>query len=221
MRGPGIPKGVDVRDLTINADLAPTIVDATGAGPGLVMDGRSLLPFAAHPRVERGRELLIEEPIFSAIRTQRYMYAEHTSGEKELYDLAQDPYELQSRHSDPAYDQVRTSLAARLHDLESCFGSNCRRKPDVALRLHYRKGHEHGHRCARGAVNARLRGGDASDLVEAAFSAGGEVAKTDHSPPMKARLPARLLDGKTGIHVKASLVDGRRMTIDRTIRACS
>ena len=31
MRGPGIPPGVTVNDLAINADLAPTIVDAADA----------------------------------------------------------------------------------------------------------------------------------------------------------------------------------------------
>ena len=40
-------QGETVSDLAINADLAPTIVDAANANPGLVMDGRSLIPVAA------------------------------------------------------------------------------------------------------------------------------------------------------------------------------
>ena len=100
MRGPGIPQGVSVDALVINADLAPTIVDVGEREPGgLTMDGRSLIPVAEHPGIERDRELLIEEPSFKAIRTERYMYAEHNTGEKELYDLQNDPYELQSRHN--------------------------------------------------------------------------------------------------------------------------
>ena len=78
MRGPGIPQGVNVNDLAINADLAPTIVEVANANPGLVMDGRSLIPVAQQPGIEQGRELLIEQPSFAAIRTERYMYAEHT-----------------------------------------------------------------------------------------------------------------------------------------------
>ena len=81
MRGPGIPRGVSVSDLTINADLAPTIVELANANPGLVMDGRSLIPVAQQPGIEQGRELLIEQPSFQAIRTERYMYAEHETGE--------------------------------------------------------------------------------------------------------------------------------------------
>jgi N-acetylglucosamine-6-sulfatase len=125
MRGPGIPRGVTIPDLSINADLAPTIVDAANATPGLVMDGRSLIPVAQQPGIEQGRELLIEEPVFKAIRTERYMYAEHSTGEKELYDLLKDPFELQSRQNAPAYASVKSLLAARLDQLRDCAGSDC------------------------------------------------------------------------------------------------
>ncbi len=84
MRGPGIPRGVTVSDLTINADLAPTIVDVANASPGLAMDGRSLIPIVRDPGIAQGRELLIEEPSFKAIRTKRYMYAQHSTGEGAL-----------------------------------------------------------------------------------------------------------------------------------------
>jgi arylsulfatase A-like enzyme len=126
MRGPGIPVGVNVSDLVINADLAPTIVDVANANPGLVMDGRSLIPVAQQPGIEQGRELLIEEQLFKAIRTERYLYAEHDTGERELYDLNDDPFELRSRHDSPSYASVRAQLANRLRQLETCGGSSCR-----------------------------------------------------------------------------------------------
>jgi arylsulfatase A-like enzyme len=131
LRGPGIPRDRTVRALAVNADLAPTIVDATDAKPGLVMDGRSLIPEAANPGIEGGRELLVEQPSFQALRTGRYMYAEYTSGERELYDLRNDPYELRSRHHDPAYATIRSKLAARLRLLGGCSGASCRiHRPD-------------------------------------------------------------------------------------------
>ncbi len=71
MRGPGIPRGVDVSDLVINADLAPTIVDVANASPGVVMDGRSLIPVAQQPGIEQGRELLIEQPPGSELQAWR------------------------------------------------------------------------------------------------------------------------------------------------------
>jgi N-acetylglucosamine-6-sulfatase len=126
MRGPGIPQGINVSALAINADLAPTIVEAANANPGLVMDGRSLIPVANQPGIERGRELLIEEPSFKAIRTERYMYAEHRSGARELYDLQNDPFERVSRHNATAYSSVKMRLATDLHKLRDCAGVSCR-----------------------------------------------------------------------------------------------
>jgi hypothetical protein len=99
------------------------------------MDGRSLIPVAQRPGIEQGRELLIEnevyyqQPSFNAIRTQRYMYAEHATGEKELYDVQKDPFELQSRHNAAAYASVRSALANRLRQLQDCAGAGCRAHP--------------------------------------------------------------------------------------------
>jgi arylsulfatase A-like enzyme len=129
IRGPGIPKGTDIRALSTNADLAPTVVDAANATPGLPMDGRTLIPVAQDPAVAQGRELLVEQPNFAAIRTGRYMYVEWNNGERELYDLSNDPFELRSRHATPAYASVRAQLAARLHELKDCAGPSCRADP--------------------------------------------------------------------------------------------
>ena len=93
------------------------------------MDGLSLIPVAQNPGIEQGRELLVEEPTFEAIRTERFMYAEHNTGEKELYDLQNDPFELQSRHDDPAYAAIEAQLATRLHQLQDCAGDSCRIHP--------------------------------------------------------------------------------------------
>jgi hypothetical protein len=44
----------------------------------------------------------------------------------ELYDLADDPDQLESRHGDPAYDEARRLLARALDDLRDCAGRDCR-----------------------------------------------------------------------------------------------
>jgi hypothetical protein len=49
----------------------------------------------------------------------------------ELYDLALDPYELESRDADPAYATVRATLAATLASLRSCVDAAC--LTDVAV----------------------------------------------------------------------------------------
>jgi N-acetylglucosamine-6-sulfatase len=129
MRGPGIPRGARVDDLVINADLAPTFVDVANATPGLPMDGRSLIPIARNPGIAQGRQLLIEQPTFAAIRTERFKYAEYDTGEKELYDLQNDPFELQSRDGDPPYASAQARLATRLHELQTCSGASCSTSP--------------------------------------------------------------------------------------------
>ncbi|MGH2925036.1 MAG: sulfatase/phosphatase domain-containing protein, partial [Solirubrobacterales bacterium] len=112
---------------------------ATGIDPGLVMDGRSLIPVAQQPGIERGRELLVEQPSFKAIRTERYMYVEHQTGERELYDLQSDPFELASLQNDPAYQAVKAQLAEQLGALKTCAGPSCLRHspPSSTLSLDF------------------------------------------------------------------------------------
>lgn len=133
MRGPGIPAGLRLGQRVANIDLAPTIVDAAGATPGRVMDGRSLLPVIASPQAPLGRDLLVERgpgpQTFTALRAPNHLYTEHGNGERELYDLARDPFQLQSRHADPAYAALREELAERLAHLRACSGLACRTRP--------------------------------------------------------------------------------------------
>ena len=189
IRGPGIPRGKVARDLAINADLAPTITKLTGATPGLSMDGHSLLPAARHPGSQRGRELLVEASSFAAIRTQRYIYGLYTSGQQELYDLAEDPYELRNVARDPGYESVSSTLAARLQHLSGCRGAGCRLRPRVTLRLRHRTERQNGRRCARNPIRARIAGAQADDVVEAEFRIGGLPVADDVEPPFRQAMP--------------------------------
>jgi N-acetylglucosamine-6-sulfatase len=133
IRGPGIPHGRTSAAMVANIDLAPTILAIAHATPGRVQDGISILPIARAQAGLPERDLLIERgpegPAagqFTAIRTRQYLYAEYANGEQELYDLARDPDELDSRHADPAYASVKAGLAARLARLRTCAGPSCR-----------------------------------------------------------------------------------------------
>jgi arylsulfatase A-like enzyme len=126
LRGPAIPEGVERPQVTGNIDLAPTILDAAGAEANLVMDGVSLLPLALDQSARRNREILLENGASAAVRTPRYMYAEHSEGERELYDLLTDPFQLTSVHGDPSRDGLQADLARRLERLRSCAGVECR-----------------------------------------------------------------------------------------------
>jgi hypothetical protein len=95
------------------------------------MDGRSLIALAQRPGTGAARDVLIEnrafqdQPAFTAVRTDSYLYAEHASGDKELYDLRRDPFELENRVGDRTYDSVEARLADRLDQLQACSGSDC------------------------------------------------------------------------------------------------
>jgi len=130
--GPGVPAGKRVTTLAANIDLAPTILDAADAPAALPLDGRSLLPIAVQDPGE-ARAIVIETgpkergAWYAGLRTPRWKYVEHSTGERELYDLSADPYELTSRHADPAYSATRLALAARLATLRTCRGEACGR----------------------------------------------------------------------------------------------
>jgi len=53
------------------------------------------------------------------------VYAEHPGGERELYDLREDPFQLQSLHSDPRYSDELRALHSRLAALRDCAGERC------------------------------------------------------------------------------------------------
>jgi len=218
MRGPGVPEGKSVRELAMNVDLAKTILDATGASPGLNQDGRSLLGLAEHPKRELGREIVIETNTYSAIRNARFKYVEHTAGVNngavELYDLEADPFELQSQHANPAFAPLRGQLAARLDALRDCAGDGCRTKPKLKLKVEKRGG------CSPRGAKARIKGRDAKRLGKASFEVDGKDVGSDGSKPFKEKLGKLKRGRKSKVRATAELTDGRRITLDEKVRAC-
>jgi arylsulfatase A-like enzyme len=211
MRGPGIPPGVRRKQPTMNIDYAPTIVDAANVKPGRVMDGISLLPLARDGRREPGRDLLVDNQPgaahFDAIRTRRFKYAEYTTGEREMYDLARDPYELQSVHNDPRYTALRASLAERLHRLVSCAGASCRVGPPARLAV----------RCVRHRLHARVFG---SGIQLVVFYVNGRPVRADRRAPYAIALARRRQPARGVLRARVAFRFDRLATLDRGFRRC-
>jgi arylsulfatase A-like enzyme len=206
MRGPGVPRGVTMTQAAVNVDLAATIVDAANARAGRTLDGASLLAMSRDRGRFLGRDVLLETGTYSAIHTPRYVWVEHHNGQRELYDLFTDRYQLASKHADAAYAAARARLAARLSRLRTCVGPTCRRGPALTL----------SSRCVRRAHRLTLGGGEAALVTRVDWVYRGRAAGADRRSPFAATLP------RAGgvVRATATLQDGRRATIDRRVATC-
>ena len=134
VRGPGVPAGAVREQLVINNDLAPTIADLAGASTPAFVDGSSFAPLLGSSPPSSWRTALLEEgwkphsppvPTNKGVRTQSHMYVEYETGERELYDLNADPYQLQSKPR-AGNEQLYSALEGRLDALRACSGEACR-----------------------------------------------------------------------------------------------
>jgi N-acetylglucosamine-6-sulfatase len=135
VRGPGIPANQVRPQLALNNDFAPTFADIADAPVPEDVDGRSLLPLMNSTPTQSWRTAVLnEKPLgssgYHSLITNRYTYVEYKTGERELYDRQEDPYQLRSidRTASPA---LLDSLHARLALLKACAGQSCRMREDT------------------------------------------------------------------------------------------
>jgi len=142
--GPGVPAGSTTHAMAENIDLAKTFT-AIG-GTTLPGDGHSLMALLEGGQPAGWRNAILVEhhgpdvdpadpdaqtgtsgnpTTYEAMRTHRFLYVEYADGEREFYDLANDPYELHNLAGslDPA---ELARLHASLARLENCHtGAAC------------------------------------------------------------------------------------------------
>ena len=115
--------------IVANIDLAPTFVDLAGGAIPSIVDGMSLLPLLQGADLPGRKGILIEHwvteegigskiPDFSAVRTSEWKYVEYSTGEKELYDLINDPFELENLDGDTQYKKIMDELKVELENLK-------------------------------------------------------------------------------------------------------
>jgi arylsulfatase A-like enzyme len=144
--GPGVRAGSTMNALAENVDLAPTFMRLGRTRPPAEVDGHALLSLFRgvvppnwrnavlvehhHPETATGdpdhqAQSSGNPPSYEAMRTPTELYVEYVTGEREWYDLAIDPNELDNRYNEltPAMKQ---GLHDRLIELENCRGSGCR-----------------------------------------------------------------------------------------------
>lgn len=125
VRMPGVPHRTE-RAIVSAADIAPTIAELAGATSPTPFDGVSLVPLlSTGSRAELPGEVFAEWvgdrtiPAWWQVRTRRFAYIELGTGERELYALREDPYELVNVVDDPAFESQVSRLAAVLEAYRS------------------------------------------------------------------------------------------------------
>jgi len=148
VRGPGVPPGRAVEAFALNIDLAPTFAALAGVPIPSFVDGRSLTRwlgtappqglwreafviehYADHRPSARPTRQQRQVPGFVGLRTREYVYVEYETGERELYDLAADPYQLQNIVASVPRELI-DRLSSRLATLRACRGQTCARMED-------------------------------------------------------------------------------------------
>lgn len=133
VRGPGIKPGSSSHEIALNTDLAPTFSDIANAPNPDFVDGRSLLPVLRGRRgISRTAYLQedkaaagVRRPALNGVRTASHSYIEYASGEKELYNVKDDQYQLHNRYKTARQDLI-ARLERRLDQLLGCAGKDCR-----------------------------------------------------------------------------------------------
>jgi len=121
VEGPGVPAGKVVQDPVSTLDLPQTFCDYAGLSLGPEVHSRSLRPLIETDGASRdfaysewdlrpsrtGIELQLR-----TVRTRRHkLTVDLLTGAGELYDLQEDPHEMENRFEDPAYAVVRRELS--------------------------------------------------------------------------------------------------------------
>jgi arylsulfatase A-like enzyme len=123
--GPGIAAGTTTDALTSLIDLAPTFTELAGIDPPSFIDGRSLVPFLEGEPPPIWRDKLLSELLLTinggliVLRSGPYAYVEWGWGDRELYDLEQDPYQLDNIYFS-APQEVVDGLKLDLDALATC-----------------------------------------------------------------------------------------------------
>jgi len=114
--------------MVLNIDVAPTILDLAGADIPAIMQGRSLKPILEGKKVASRKSFFYRYcqedwlpgyPTIEAVRTRdfKYIRTPKLRDIDELYDLTQDPQEMNNLAGDPASQAKRYELKAELERL--------------------------------------------------------------------------------------------------------
>jgi arylsulfatase A-like enzyme len=121
---PEAMRGTSDSRLITDMDYTATFADAAAVTPPYTLDGQSLLQPLSGSGDWQDERVLIEHsggakvPPYCGVREPGLMFAQYATGEQELYDLGNDPFELVNVAGDPAY--ADTLAQARADAIALC-----------------------------------------------------------------------------------------------------
>ena len=130
-----VKPGTIVKDMVLNLDLAPTLLDYAGVSKPADMQGESFRKLVAGKKVPWRDAIYYHYYEYPAvhmvkrhygIRTERYklIHFYYDVDEWELYDLENDPMEMKSVYNDPSYFEIQVNLHKKLNDLRKYYGDS-------------------------------------------------------------------------------------------------
>ena len=137
--GPGMRTRGSRYDPISTVDVSATILDLAGANSPHPADGTTRVPTmrqgdqgwtvpvlteAAFPIHRRTASMGVRSSV--GVRTPRYSYIRNWTGRNELYDLVEDPLELENMISDDAHAHDLHLLVGVWRKLKDCRGAGCR-----------------------------------------------------------------------------------------------
>lgn len=129
--GPSIQGNIQVDNLVSTVDILPTLADLAGVKSVDNVDGRSLVPlltnsaqvsgwresiFAELPHIDNTWPWKSTPPSYQLMRTQKFKYIEYETGEREYYDLVNDPNEMENLYNTLS-PETQTNLSLELRKL--------------------------------------------------------------------------------------------------------
>jgi N-acetylglucosamine-6-sulfatase len=137
--GSGMREGARRYDPISTVDVTATILDLAGAEPPLPPDGASRLAIMRHGDQGWSAPMLIESIQTSlgdeagfedartsiGLRTPRFSYVRHGGTMDELYDLVEDPLQMENVATSPDYQDEVAALDRVWWDMKNCAGAPC------------------------------------------------------------------------------------------------
>lgn len=125
----GAPPGPDTRRNVLIEHLSRNADPQTGLDPAFDPDEPPRTPGENprdEPRTSRSnRRAFVSPPTYEAVRTEQYLWVEYVTGERQLYDLRADPFQLRNLAA-VASSTLVLDLAAQLAALRTCAAETCR-----------------------------------------------------------------------------------------------